>query len=194
MLKSSDQKKYLEWFCLNCILIGKSSKSYITGYSPQNTLGHQKHLIDKSPYDNYATPIRGPTSPRTQIRTILPPSATADNEILQTGCGEELFATEKSKEQLYIEAKHVLNMVEPYTTSTSSKKLELNGVSPPQTVPRKPPRSKHDPASNMTRPPSQEAANRVLIGTHMIGRQRSPEQTLNKAKEISNNSIEVSVK
>merc|ERR1712008_252668 len=83
---------------------------------------------------------------------------------------------------LYIEAKHVLNLVEPYTTTTKRPYQEpLNGVSPPQTVPGKPPRSKHDPCSNgVIRPPSQEAAQRVLIGTHMIGRQRSPEQTMNK--------------
>ena len=80
----------------------------------------------------------------------------------QGGGGEDLFSTEKSKEQLYIEAKHVLNSVEPYTTT--KRPQDLNGVSPPQTVPRKPPRSKHDPCSNVIRPPSQEAAQRVLIG------------------------------
>ena len=57
-------------------------------------------------------------------------------------------------------------------------------------------RSKHDPSSNIIRPPSQEAAQRVLIGTHMIGRQRSPEQTMNKSGIQSNGlgyaSIEVS--
>ena len=81
----------------------------------------------------------------------------------QAGGGEDLFSTDKSKEQLYIEAKHVLNLVEPYTTTTKRPHLEpLNGVSPPQTVPRKPPRSKHDPSSNgVIRPPSQEAAQRV---------------------------------
>ena len=83
----------------------------------------------------------------------------------QAGGGEDLFSTDKSKEQLYIEAKHVLNLVEPYTTTTKRPHQEpLNGVSPPQTVPRKPPRSKHDPCSNgVIRPPSQEAAQRVLI-------------------------------
>lgn len=87
-----------------------------------------------------------------------------------------MFSTTKSKEQLYIEAKHVLNMVEPFTTNS------LNGISPSSTVPRKPPRSKHDPGSNLIRPPSQEASSRVLIGTYMIGGQSktSPEQTLAK--------------
>ena len=103
-----------------------------------------------------------------------------------------MFSTDKSKEQLYIEAKHVLNLVEPYTT-TSKRPQELNGglngVSPPQTVPRKPPRSKHDPSSNIIRPPSQEAAQRVLIGTHMIGRQRSPEQTMNKNGTSQSNGL-----
>ena len=85
----------------------------------------------------------------------------------QAGGGEDLFSTDKSKEQLYIEAKHVLNLVEPYATTTTTKRPHhepLNGVSPPQTVPRKPPRSKHDPCSNgVIRPPSQEAAQRVNI-------------------------------
>lgn len=91
-----------------------------------------------SPYENYPL-FRGSQSPRTQIRTILP---------VQNGGGEELFDTTKSKEQLYIEAKHVLNMVEPY-----------------ESVPRKPPRT---------------AKNDVLIGTQMIGKTKSPEQTLNR--------------
>merc|ERR1719510_2447014 len=74
-------------------------------------------------------------------------------------------------------------MIEPY----SMKKIEaMNGVSPPQTVPRKPPRSKHDPSSNVIQPPSQEANQRVLIGTHMIGKQKSPEQTLVKTIQGSN--------
>lgn len=93
---------------------------------------------------------------------------------LQNGAGEDFYSNYKSKEQLYIEAKHVLNMVEPYVSRN------VNGVSPPQTVPRKPPRSKHDPGLNVMRPPSQEANQRVLIGTHMIAKQKSPEQTLSK--------------
>lgn len=93
------------------------------------------------------------------------------------GAGEDFYSNYKSKEQLYIEAKHVLNMVEPYTVSRNA-----NGVSPPQTVPRKPPRSKHDPGLNVMRPPSQEANQRVLIGTHMIKSQKSPEQTLTKVQ------------
>ena len=80
--------------------------------------------------------------------------------------------------------------MEPYTTSKRPQEINaLNGVSPPQTVPRKPPRSKHDPCSNIIRPPSQEAAQRVLIGTHMIGRQRSPEQTMNKNGTPQSNGI-----
>ena len=67
--------------------------------------------------------------------------------------GEDLYHHDKSREQLYIEAKHVLNMVEPY-----------KNASPPQTVPRKPPRSKHDPTLNVMRPPSQEAGQRVQLG------------------------------
>merc|ERR1712223_2369666 len=157
--------------------------TFNTGLSPQSTLGRQRNIADRSPYENFPLPLRGSQSPRTHIRTILPQSNHTENYLpeisLQTGGGgEDLFSTEKSKEQLYIEAKHVLNSVEPYTTT--KRPQDLNGVSPPQTVPRKPPRSKHDPCSNVMRPPSQEAAQRVLIGTHMIGRQRSPEQTMNK--------------
>merc|ERR1712242_480484 len=71
-------------------------------------------------------------------------------------------------------------MIEPAVTKPN------NGVSPPQTVPRKPPRSKHDPSLNVMRPPSQEATQRVLIGTHMIGKQKSPEQTLTKTLSGTN--------
>ena len=100
-------------------------------------------------------PSRGSHSPRPQIRTILP--ANIEQVIEPSSfatAGEDLFYSDKSREQLYIEAKHVLNMVEPFK----------NGSSPPQTVPRKPPRSKHDPALNVMRPPSQEAGQRVQLG------------------------------
>lgn len=79
-----------------------------------------------------------------------------------------MYHTGRSKEELYIESKRVFNTVEPY----SHKIQETNGISPSSTTPRKPPRSKHDPSSNLIRPPSQEATQRVLIGTYMIGGQQ----------------------
>ena len=122
--------------------------SFDTTYSPPNT------LVKNSPYE----PARGSShSPRPQIRTILPSNY---EQVVEPsfGAGEDLFFSEKSKEQLYIEAKHVLNMVEPFKSNSSS--------SPPQTVPRKPPRSKHDPTLNVMRPPSQEAGQRVQLGKY----------------------------
>ena len=121
--------------------------SFDSTYSPQNT------MVKHSPYENM--PARGSHSPRPQIRTILP--ANIEQVVEPTtfaSAGEDLYHSDKSREQLYIEAKHVLNMVEPYK----------NNASPPQTVPRKPPRSKHDPTLNVMRPPSQEAGQRVQLG------------------------------
>ena len=129
--------------------------SFDTTYSPPNT------LVKNSPYENmHQGPARGSShSPRPQIRTILP--ANYEQVVEPSfGAGEDLFFSEKSKEQLYIEAKHVLNMVEPFKSNSSS--------SPPQTVPRKPPRSKHDPTLNVMRPPSQEAGQRVQLGNFTI--------------------------
>ena len=85
----------------------------------------------------------------------------------QIGAGEDLFSTNKSKEELYLEAKHVLNLIEPYSLKSS----EINGV-----VPRKPPRSKPEVKSV-----NQESVQqRVMIGTYMIHQKNSPEHTLNK--------------
>jgi len=68
---------------------------------------------------------------------------------------------------LYLEAKHVLNLIEPYSLKSS----EINGV-----VPRKPPRSKPEVKSV-----NQESVQqRVMIGTYMIHQKNSPEHTLNK--------------
>merc|ERR1712113_966335 len=73
---------------------------------------------------------------------IILPSTNLENNanFSEAGEGEDLFSTDKSKEQLYIEAKHVLNLVEPYTTSKRPQEINGISVSPPQTVPRKPPR------------------------------------------------------
>ena len=90
----------------------------------------------------------------------------------QFGAGEDLFCTNKSKEELYLEAKHVLNMIEPY----SLKSQEVN-------VPRKPPRNKPE-----MKPLSQEMVpQRVMIGTYMIHQKNSPEHTLMK-NGVSNHS------
>ena len=90
-----------------------------------------------------------------------------NNFAFQIGAGEDLFSTNKSKEELYLEAKHVLNMIEPYSLKSS----EINGV-----VPRKPPRSKPE-VKSMNQESVQQ---RVMIGTYMIHQKNSPEHTLNK--------------
>ena len=67
---------------------------------------------------------------------------------------------------MYLEAKHVLNLIEPYSLKSS----EINGV------PRKPPRSKPE-VKSMNQESVQQ---RVMIGTYMIHQKNSPEHTLNK--------------
>ena len=98
------------------------------------------------------------------VFTVFQPK---NNFKFQIGAGEDLFSTNKSKEELYLEAKHVLNLIEPYSLKSS----EINGV-----VPRKPPRSKPEVKSV-----NQESVQqRVMIGTYMIHQKNSPEHTLNK--------------
>ena len=70
--------------------------------------------------------------------------------------------TDKSKEELYIEAKEILALVSQSPTE-----------SPSSTGPRKPPRSKHDfldDKPNVDVMPSSEAHNRLLIGTVMLSK------------------------
>ena len=99
-----------------------------------------------------------------RVFTVFQPK---NNFKFQIGAGEDLFSTNKSKEELYLEAKHVLNLIEPYSLKSS----EINGV-----VPRKPPRSKPEVKSV-----NQESVQqRVMIGTYMIHQKNSPEHTLNK--------------
>ena len=98
------------------------------------------------------------------VFTVFQPK---NNFKFQIGAGEDLFSTNKSKEELYLEAKHVLNLIEPYSLKSS----EINGV-----VPRKPPRSKPEVKSV-----NQESVQqRVMIGTYMIHQKNSPEHTLHK--------------
>lgn len=142
------------------------------------------------------------------------------------GGGEDIFATSKTKEQLYMEAKDILAMVS--NGSNSGKRfppdyvnLAAGGISPGSTGPRRPPKSKHDrdPNSPTTqvlhshfniRPchlcstcfnlalsqylqgshdhpklPSQEATNRLLIGTTMLnGNRKSPARAFSPEREI----------
>ena len=54
------------------------------------------------------------------VFTVFQPK---NNFKFQIGAGEDLFSTNKSKEELYLEAKHVLNLIEPYSLKSS----EING-------------------------------------------------------------------
>ena len=74
--------------------------------------------------------------------------------------------TEKSKEQLYTEAKEILALVGGRTPTES----------PNNTGPRRPPRSKHDSHVTSDMMPSSEAASRMLIGTMMLNKQGSQSQ------------------
>lgn len=78
------------------------------------------------------------------------------------GGKEGIADTDKSKEELYIEAKEILALVNQSPTE-----------SPSSTGPRKPPRSKHDfldDKPNVDVMPSSEAHNRLLIGTVMLSK------------------------
>ena len=126
------------------------------------------------------------SSPRTRIRTTLVtvPPGTPGPDIsklnsscqgdashlscdLQGGGGEGLAdAGDKTREQLYSEAKEILALVPGPSPSES----------PCNTGPRRPPRSKHDKdkdesllnTSSEAVMPSSEAASRMLIGTVML--------------------------
>ena len=111
------------------------------------------------------------------------------------GAGEDIYvSSNKSKEQLYMEAKDILAMVSNSHVGSSPVPQQQYGMihrPPPdyhhhhqqqqqqqqQQHPRRPPRSKHDrdpssPVPNIPSPvdqmPSHEAANRLLIGTTML--------------------------
>lgn len=65
------------------------------------------------------------------------------SDFLQGG-GEALFTTSKTKEQLYIEAKDILNGVDIQKRPPPDYVNVLSANSPGSTQPRRPPRSKHD--------------------------------------------------
>merc|ERR1719495_1372114 len=78
------------------------------------------------------------------------------------GGKEGIADTDKSKEELYIEAKEILALVSQSPTE-----------SPSSTGQRRPPRSKHDfldDKQNVDVMPSSEAHNRLLIGTVMLSK------------------------
>jgi len=105
-------------------------------------------------------------SPAHTMRTI------PNSQVIQTptqfsladyqGGKEGIADTDKSKEELYTEAKEILALVNQSPTE-----------SPSSTGPRKPPRSKHDfldDKPNVDVMPSSEAHNRLLIGTVMLSK------------------------
>merc|ERR550532_1474899 len=108
------------------------------------------------------------------LRTSAPPTqfSLADYQ----GGKEGMMETDKNPEELYTEAKELLSLV---GASPSESPCSTGG--------RRPPRSKHDQASNAqpgTSVPSAEAHHRMLIGTVMLSKNtgnstmRSPVQLL----------------
>ena len=100
------------------------------------------------------------------------------------GGHEGLADTDKSREQLYTEAKEILALVgssggQDTAASRRPPSLQELPESPSSTAPRRPPRSKHDhslgggggggeEAAQLQ--PSAEAASRLLIGTVMLSK------------------------
>ncbi|XP_059096126.1 pleckstrin homology-like domain family B member 2 [Tigriopus californicus] len=166
------------------------------------------------PHHSYLTM---PQSPRSRIRTFTQngsgqttPSGSSSAETVREmtmddcqGGGEEIFSTNKTKEQLYMEAKDILAMVSNGTNSGKRFPPDYvnlaGGISPGSTGPRRPPKSKHDrdPNSPITQGshdhptlPSQEATNRLLIGTTMLnGNRKSPARAFSPEREIIQNSL-----
>jgi len=98
------------------------------------------------------------TNPNSQIIQTPTQFSLADYQ----GGKEGIADTDKNKEELYIEAKEILALVNQSPTE-----------SPSSTGPRKPPRSKHDftdDKANLDVMPSSEAHNRLLIGTVMLSK------------------------
>lgn len=98
------------------------------------------------------------TNPNSQLIQTPTQFSLADYQ----GGKEGIADTDKSKEELYIEAKEILALVSQSPTE-----------SPSSTGPRKPPRSKHDfldDNTNLDVMPSSEAHNRLLIGTVMLSK------------------------
>ena len=69
------------------------------------------------------------------------------------GSGEALMSTSKTKEELYIEAKDILAMLEQQQQRNNQQQpMGFVGSSPGSTQPRRPPRSKHDRDPNSPAP------------------------------------------
>ena len=123
------------------------------------------------------------SSPRTRIRTQLGHSMSLSESLVSDyqGGKEELAESgDKSKEQLYTEAKEILAMVQesgdvsrPTSDTVNRQLTDSPAESPNSTQHRRPPRSKHDTSldteTEVTRP-SSEAASRLLIGTVMLSK------------------------
>eukprot|EP00092_Neocalanus_flemingeri_P010758 GFUD01011587.1.p1 GENE.GFUD01011587.1~~GFUD01011587.1.p1 ORF type:complete len:833 (-),score=197.09 GFUD01011587.1:64-2562(-) len=98
------------------------------------------------------------TNPNPQMLQTPTQFSLADYQ----GGKEGIADTDKSKEELYIEANEILALVNQSPTN-----------SPSSTGPRKPPISKHDfldDNTNLDVMPSSEAHNRLLIGTVMLSK------------------------
>ena len=125
-------------------------------------------------------------SPRTRIRTRAghsgPPTQLSLSDY--QGGREDLADTDKTKEQLYTEAKEILALV-------GRSPVE----SPSSTGPRRPPRSKHDSQNDrkvIDDPmPSAEAPTRLLIGTVMISKGSSANLQQSNMENIKNERIKV---
>ena len=133
-------------------------------------------------------------SPRTRIRTRVGSAGPGQNYLsLQETNGrtptqfslsdyqggkEDMADTDKTKEQLYTEAKEILALV-------GKSPVE----SPSSTGPRRPPRSKHD--SEMDLMPSAEASSRLLIGTVMLSKGSSANLQQSTLEQVKNERIKV---
>ena len=131
-------------------------------------------------------------SPRTRIRTIVGSAGLGQNNNTSIqenkptqfslsdyqGGKEDMADTDKTKEQLYTEAKEILALV-------GKSPVE----SPSSTGPRRPPRSKHD--SEMDLMPSAEASSRMLIGTVMLSKGSSANLQQSTLEQVKNERIKV---
>ena len=131
-------------------------------------------------------------SPRTRIRTTVGSgqenNGRTDRAPTQfslsdyQGGKEDMADTDKTKEQLYTEAKEILALV-------GRSPVE----SPSSTGPRRPPRSKHDSEMAVIEDlmPSAEASSRMLIGTVMLSKGSSANLQQANLEQVKNERIKV---
>jgi len=129
----------------------------------RTTLGRSSLCSQNSSSETLKETSSANNSPAHTMRTNQAINSPTQFSLVDYQGGKEGMAdTDKSKEELYIEAKEILALVSQSPTE-----------SPSSTGPRKPPRSKHDfldDKPNVDVMPSSEAHNRLLIGTVMLSK------------------------